>query len=307
MSKTLRELFVNRTRQIDAFRKMLDGQTRRRIMVITAGPGMGKSWMLQMMAQEALARKLPLARIDFGDGQAYDALALMRRCRDLIGAEHFNELTQAINEATTARLAITTASATPSPEVNISIGADNVLTNSPIQVEAGTTVVKDNLFVVQADSPLVRQAIEDRINAVFFTCMARICKQNTMVFVFDTYERNSIEGDRWAASAADRWVTDQLLTRIRDGGLPNTAVVIAGRRTPEFGVEWNEVLGRMSLDPLECIDVKQYLRERRGLAVITDAEAERLCQAVGGSPQVLALIGDNLELAVKPKAQDDEW
>ena len=37
MSKTLRELFVNRVKQSDIFSRMLAGQTRRRIMVITAG------------------------------------------------------------------------------------------------------------------------------------------------------------------------------------------------------------------------------------------------------------------------------
>src|SRR5215211_6875524 len=113
MRKTLRELFVNRTRQSDAFRKMLEGQSRRRIMILTAGPGMGKSWLLQIFAQEAGSRKLPLVQIDFADGQAYDTLMLVRRCRDSFGPEHFNALTQAINDATTARLTLTTDTAGP--------------------------------------------------------------------------------------------------------------------------------------------------------------------------------------------------
>jgi hypothetical protein len=92
MAKTLRELFVDRTRQSDAFRKMLEGQTRRRIMVLTAGPGMGKSWMLQMFVQEAIDRGVPLVRIDFADGQAYDALMLVLRFRDAFGTQHFEGL-----------------------------------------------------------------------------------------------------------------------------------------------------------------------------------------------------------------------
>ena len=64
---------------------------------------------------------------------------------------------------------------------------------------------------------------------------------------------------------------------------------------------------RVSLEDLECSYVTEYLREKRGLTVITDAEAARLCQAVAGNPQVLGLIGDNLEQANKPAAQDDEW
>jgi hypothetical protein len=307
MPKTLQELFVDRSRQCEAFRKMLDGQSRRRIMVLTAGPGMGKSWLLQIFAQEARTRKLPLAQIDFADGLAYDALLLMRRCRDALGAEHFNALTQAINEATTARLALTTDGGAPAPAVSVSIGAESSLADSPVSVSEVGTIVKDNYFVLQTDNPLIRQVIEDRINTAFFDCVVRLCAQTMMVFLFDSYERTSLEADRWAPSAADRWISGQLLARIRSGEIANAVVVLAGRRAPEFGVEWNEVLGRMSLEPLECTDITEYLRVRRGLTVLTDAEATRLCQAVGGSPQVLGLIGDNLEQANRPRAQDDEW
>ena len=47
-------------------------------MVITASAGLGKSWLLRLFAAEATSRKLPLAQLDFADGQAYDALALVR-------------------------------------------------------------------------------------------------------------------------------------------------------------------------------------------------------------------------------------
>jgi len=94
---------------------------------------------------------------------------------------------------------------------------------------------------------------------------------------------------------------------LRDGKLPNAVIVLAGRRAPEFGVEWNEVLGRTSLDLLECGFVTEYLRERRGLSNISDEQAQVLCQAVAGNPQVMGLIGDNLEQANRPKVEDDEW
>lgn len=321
MSKTLRELFVDRTRQNDAFQKMLAGLSRRRIMVLTAGPGMGKSWLLQIFALEAASRSFPIVQIDFGDGQAYDALMLVRRCRDAFGPEHFNALTQAINEATSARITLTTETSAPAPApapVPVAAGqlavdtgggdfAAGNIDKRQGQVFIEGSVIKDNYFVVQTDNPLVRQVIEDRINSAFFECLSALSAQTKLVFLLDTYERNSIETDRWLSSEADRWIVGQLLARIRDGRLQNAIVVIAGRRTPEFGTEWNEVLGRISLDLLACDDIKVYLRERRGLTAITDAEAERLCQAVGGSPQVLGLIGDNLEQANKPKTQDDEW
>jgi hypothetical protein len=303
MPRTLRELFVNRTRQTEAFRKMLDGQTSRRIMLLTAGPGMGKSWLCQIFAQEAVARGLPLAQVDFADGQAYDPLLLVRRCRDAFGGQHFNAVTQAINDATAARLEVAASAAVNT--VTIAPSAAGAISGT-INAEVGT-IVKDNLFVLQADTPIARQALEDRINTAFFECLAALCQQQKAVFLFDTYERASLEPERWAPGAADRWVSGQLLARIREGRLTNAIAVLSGRRAPEFGAEWNDVLGRMSLDVLDCADIRVYLRERRGLAAITDAEADRLCQAVAGVPQVLGLIGDNLELANAPKSRDDEW
>jgi hypothetical protein len=318
MAKTLRELFVNRIRQRDAFRMMLEDLTQRRVMILTAEPGMGKSWMLQMLALEAGSRKVPLVQIDFADGQAYDTLMLARRCRDSFGPQYFGGLTQAINEATAARITFSAESAgAPARAVAAAVPAavntgGGDFAGGNIDKRQGEVfidgpVIKDNYFVLQTDNPLVRQVIEDRINTAFFDCLAALCAQTKVVFLFDTYERNSLELDRWISSAADRWIVEQLLARIRAGKLTNAIIVIAGRRAPEFGPEWNEVLGRISLDRLDCADIKVYLRERRGLGVITDAEAERLCQAVAGSPQVLGLIGDNLEQANMPKARDDEW
>jgi hypothetical protein len=306
MTKTLRELFVNRVRQNDIFSRMLEGQTRRRIMVITAGAGLGKSWLLRLFAVEATSRKLPLAQLDFADGQAYDALALVLRCRDAFGPEHFAAVDQAINESTTARVTLA-ASGAVAP-VNVSIGNENLLTSSTISVsDVGNTVVRDNSFYIQADNPILRQAIEDRINSAFFESLEALCAQSRVIFLFDTYERNSLENERWSPSTADRWIASQVLTRIRDGKLPNAIAVLAGRRVPEFGIEWNEALGTISLDLLECSHVTEYLRERRGLADLTDNEVKVVCDGTAGNPQVMGMFADNLEQKRKPKVADDEW
>src|SRR5215213_8276867 len=300
MSKTLRELFVNRVRHSDIFSRMLAGQTRRRIMVITAGAGLGKSWLLRLFAVEATSRKLPLAQLDFADGQAYDALALVLRCRDAFGAEHFAAVDQAINESTTARVTLSASGATA--PVNVSIGNENSLTSSSINVsDVGNTIVRDNAFYIQADNPILRQAIEDRINSAFFESLEALSAQSRVVFLFDTYERNTLDSERWSPSAADRWIAGQVLARIRDGRLPNTIAVLAGRRAPEFGIEWNETLGTLSLDLLECSHVSEYLRERRGLADLTDNEVRVVCDGTAGNPQVMGMFADNLEQKRRPK------
>lgn len=235
MAKTLRDLFVNRVRQSDIFRKVLDGQSRRQVMVITAGSGMGKSWLLRMFAAEAAGRAFPTVQIDFADGQAYDTLSLVLRCRDAFGPEHFAALMRALEDAATARVALAAQGGGQPAPVSVTIGDGNALTSSPITIaDIGSTVIRDNSFVIQTDSPLARQALEDRINSAFFACLAELCARTRVVFLFDTYERASLEAERWLSSAADRWVMNQLLARLREGKLANVAVVLAGRRVPEF-------------------------------------------------------------------------
>ncbi|KAB8143073.1 hypothetical protein F8S13_12625 [Chloroflexia bacterium SDU3-3] len=304
MTRTLRELFVDRTRQIDAFQKMMDGTSPRRIMVLTAGPGMGKSWLIHTFEQLAQARSLPLALFDFADGNAYDALTLMTKGRDLLGAGGFARLAQALVDAATPHVQVDVVGAPAPAPINLSsatVGGD-------VTISQGNTTITGNTFNIQTSDPLIRRAIEDRITSVFFECLADLSQQQRAVFLFDSYDRLSSDDDGWAASPVNRWVVGELLARMRDGRLPNVIAVLAGRRAPSFGVEWNDVLGRISLDALSDDDVRVYLRERRGLGVITDAEMLRLSQAIGGNPSVMGIVGDNLEQANGAKATaDDQW
>ncbi len=374
MQRSLPDLFVDRVKQTKAFRKMLDGQTRRRIMLLKAEEGMGKSWLLHIFAHEAKIRNLPLVHIDFADRRPYDTLTLVRRCRDAFGSEHFKPLTQTINAVTSpseirsvrnadahtsetyrryetglaqllSRLGPDHASYSDAlifqhrlveniehcrlhgdTEIHRSnrsviVGQLNLLAASALsltfyelcqnldeqQREVGSTMIKDNFFVIQTNDSLEHRAIEDRINTDFFDCLSQLSKQSTVIFLFDTYERNSLKSDRWVPRAADRWIIEDLLSRIRDGKLDNTVVVMAGRRMPEFGDEWNEVLGRRLLDPFDSDDLKEYLHNRCGLTIITEAEIIRLHQAIAGHPQLVGLIAHNLEQVHGTTLHDDEW
>lgn len=302
-TRTLQELFVDRLKQLERFRKSLEGASGRRIILITAGPGMGKSWLLRRFAQEAGQRGASPVLIDFSDGQAYDVLTLVRRFRDALGPEHFNRLTAAINEATSPRLVIGDSGGPASASIDLG-GAQ--AGDVRIGDVAGRNIIKDNFFIVQTDNPLLLQAIEDRVTQVFFECMADAVAAAPALFLFDSYERTTQEGERWVSNAADRWIQRELLGRIRDGKLPNTVVVLAGRRLPEFDTLWAQVVGRLDLELFTVADVAQYLRENRGLGTLSDADVQTLYTAIQGNPQLLGIIGDNLEQTARPNT-DDDW
>ncbi len=303
-TRSLQELFVDRLLQLDRFRRSLEGTSGRRIILIEAGPGMGKSWLLQQFTYEAVSRDAQAVLIDFSDGQAYDVLTLARRFRDALGERHFNRLTAAINEATAPRLVLSEMNGSGNSAINIGAGAQ--LGDLNVGDVAGGAIIKDNLFVVQTDNPLLLQAIEDRVTQALFTCLNELAATTRLVFCFDSYERTAQVGEDWVSTAADRWIAGQLLTRIRDGGLPNTVAVLAGRRLPPFNAQWSQVIGRLDLHLFTPEDVAEYLRENRGLSSLTDTEIQTLYNAVQGNPQLLGIIGDNLEQSSRP-AEDDDW
>jgi len=308
VSRSLRDLFVDRERQLANFRRTLAGQTSKRRILVSGSSGMGKSWLLRQFIDECSQRALHHVLIDFGDSTAYDVVLLLRRFRDAFGPEHFNLLTETINDVTVPRFQLTTDGGGSGPESVISI-RDNDQRDATISISgdvAGGSISKDNLFVLQANSPLNRQELENRVTEAFFTNLRNLTSTATVVFLFDTYERTALSAEPWTPAVPDRWISAELLRRIREGQLTNTVAVLAGRTLPPFTPEWSDLVGSMPLGALLEADVAQYLRQNRGLKDLSNEQVTALFNAVQGNPQLLGVIGDNLEYATG-KSQDDEW
>lgn len=304
MRRSLLELFADRQKQLERFHSSLAGKSTRRIIFVTGSSGIGKSWLLRKFEAEAKGAGAHTALLDFADSQAYDVLMLVRRFRDLLGPEHFNELTAAINESTNSRLTLGTSSTSGPASVNVNVRSDGGSTASVGDV-AGGNIVKDNLFIVQTDNPLVLQAIEDRLTVVFFECLVRLSAGVRVVFLLDTYERNTLPGERWQPNVTDRWITRELLGRIRDGRLDGVLAILGGEPLPDLGAEWRQVIGPLPLGRFTVTDVSDYLRINRELNDLSDEEIQTLYEATQGNPQLLGLIGDNLEQAARPVPADD--
>ena len=307
MPRTLQQLFVNRDGQIQRFLLSLDGaRTTKRIIAITAAPGMGKSWLLREFARECEERRVPHALVDFGDGQAYDALLLARALRDQLAAPEFNRLTETINEITTPRLQVSSAPSGPATGIVIDGSPDASVNVSGTVAGRDVITVKDNFLVFQTDNALVRQVLEDRITVAFGEALGQLSARTRVAFLFDTYERTATGLSPWTPGVAERWIARALLEPIRDGKIKNVVVVLAGTTLPPFDAEWAAVVGTLGLPGFQREDVAEYLRTNRGLADLSEEQISALYTAVQGNPTLLGVIGDNLENAAH-KGSDDEW
>jgi hypothetical protein len=289
------KLFVNREKQTAGFIKMMEGGTPKRIMVIEAGGGLGKSWAIEYMRAECQRRKVPNVEVDFADGVVYDFLSVLRRARDSFGASSFNAFTQVINEVTQPTLRIENIGTSTS---NVSFGENNNLAGANVAVGdvAGGSIIKDNSFVINTDSAVVRQALQDRLTVAFFDCLGVLTTQGPVCFFFDTYDKVTIE--------AENWLLTQLLPRIREGQLTNVVVVIAGRTAPKLDSVWDSLVARTGLDLFKVEHATEYLVQRCGLkdeASVINA----LFQASTGLPQLLAMLAENILRSQDTGGQDD--
>jgi hypothetical protein len=159
---------------------------------------------------------------------------------------------------------------------------------------AGGNIIKDNQFFVQADSGTARRAIEIRITDAFFACLSALAMPETKcVFLFDSYEDVTEE--------ADRWLRDNLLTRLRDKQLSNTLAIIAGRKTPDFGDDWKARLASTGLDLFSQDDVKEYLTDKRKVTGLDVATVFKTC---GGRP---GLLSQMVDLAAVGTEKEEDW
>lgn len=290
------KLFVNREKQTAGFLKMMEGGTPKRVMLIEAGGGLGKSWTIEFMRAECQRRSIPNVEIDFSDGVVYDFLNVLRRARDSFGASLFNAFTQAINEVTQPTLRIESAASSSNAAINF--GQGNTFTEANVAVGdvAGGNIIKDNSFVINADSAVIRQALQDRLTVAFFDSLSALTAKGPVCFFFDTYDKVTLE--------AEGWIVSQLLPRLRDGQLTNVVVVITGRSVIKLDSTWDGLVARTGLDLLKMEHVSEYLVNRCGLKD-EPSVINALFQASTGQPQLLAMLAENILRSQDTGGQDD--
>lgn len=290
------KLFVNREKQTAGFIKMTEGGTPKRVMLIEADGGLGKSWTIEYMRAECQRRNIPNVEIDFADGVVYDFLTVLRRARDSFGAGLFNSFTQAINDVTQPTLRIESAASTSNAAINF--GQGNAFNEANVSVGdvAGGNIIKDNSFVINADSAVIRQALQDRLTMAFFESLTALTDKGPVCFFFDTYDKVTLE--------AENWIISQLLPRLRDGQLKNVVVVITGRTVIKLDSTWDSLVAHTGLDMLKMEHATEYLVQRCGLKD-EPSVINALFLGSQGRPQILAMLAENILRSQDTGGQDD--
>ncbi len=295
--------FVNRERQYQGFLKMLAGETRKRIMLVVAPEGMGKTWLAQRMGHECSLQSVPATQFNFRDSGGRDTLKIVRKARDDLGAIHYNQLTQVINEITAGP---TVEMTIESVEINI---RDATLIDSTITVDdesaAIRTAVRDNYDEAFATNAQVRALQNARINDAFFACLAAQSAERPIVFLLDGYER--------AQPEERRWVEEELLRRVRDNHLTGVIVILTARTAPGFSEDWADTIAQTGLPGFEEEHIREYIERRNALAIL-DAH-KTFIQLVldvdaNNNPKMLANMVDQYMLKYPPAEEadaDDSW
>jgi hypothetical protein len=293
MSKVM-DWFVNRSKQYEGFLRMVARETHKQIMLVEAPAEMGKTWLIQRLYHECMVRRLPVAHFDFHDRRAWDYLALVRQARDQMGAEYFNSLTEVINDSTRINVALSAGSGADSVDVSIANQGGRVR-NSQVQVGdvAGGSIVKDNFFFIQAESPDIRRSIEVRITDAFINCLKALSQHQVVVFLLDSYEEATVP--------AAHWLMECLFSYVRSGLLPNIIVVIAGVAVPQFDDTWNDCVARTGLALFKSEHIAEYI-QRRGLVGL---DIDTVVKTCGGNPGLLAKMAD--VVAASAERDEEDW
>ena len=290
--------FVNRERQHRGFLKMLAGEVPKRIMLVTAGEGMGKTWLIQRMYHDCSSQAIPAAKFNFRDGVGRDTLEIVRKARDELGAPHYNLLTQVINDLTGGRIQVNI------DQVAVSV-SDSTLQNASITVDdrSGQIVgpVVDRYDVVQVDNEQMEAMIDARINDAFFACLKQQTESQRAVFLLDSFEQ--------AQPEARRWVEEELLQRVHDGRLPNLIIIVTSRTAPGFNPNLADSIAATDLAGFDESHIREYIERRDALTILE--KHENFIQLVldinaHNNPEMLARMVDGYMLTAKEE-DDDDW
>ena len=286
MKKRLAE-FVDRDREIARFCQILDGSNEPPIMAVWGESGMGKTSLLARMMHECSLRELRKAEVIWKDSNPPDHMAIMRKIRDDVGANHFVSFTDLVNYYYQEGYQ-------PHVEVNlnlsgiagISVGESMRVSDASVGDIAGV-VVKDCMIVIpRQDMAIPETERRARLTHRFIEDLKHALADGPLVVFFDAIEKISKD--------TESWLWEQFLDFVRSEQIPNIKFVMCGHRRPPSDRDWRDFIEEMALNPLENTDVVLYLEKR--FPELSAAEHSSLALLISsmstGNPAKVANMAD---------------
>ena len=211
--------FVDRSAEMSLYQSVLD-TNEQPIMVVSAESGMGKTSLLMRMVHECALRQLRKAEVVWTDTLVFDYMAVMRRLRDELGAEHFGSFTDLINYYTDANYQ-------PRLDINVNLQGGSVQVAAGAQVSGSSigdiagVVLRDNMIVIQRqDIPVPLEVRREQLTRRFLEGLTALSASECVVLFFDAIEKMS--------DVTHQWMWEQLLKPVVEGTLPNVRAVLLG-------------------------------------------------------------------------------
>lgn len=251
LERRLRE-FVDRTDEMAAFCRMLDAPTERPVMVVWGAKGMGKSSLIARMLHECALRNAQRAEVIYTEDNIADYLAVMRKCRDDLGLEGFNELTELINYFFPENNALTL-------NVNIT-GGEKIEVGKQMNAEGANIgqmagVVLKDFMVAQprTDLSVTEGERRHRLTKAFINALARR-NDRLLVLVVDGAEKMT--------DSTRTWLWEEVIAGAVDASLAHVRFVVCGEKPPNLDFCFDDLVYLAELKPLGLPDVIEYLARR---------------------------------------------
>ncbi len=242
-----RQPTINRGKELAIIENLLTGELPERVLLIQAGGGMGKSVLVRECIQRC-PEKVPQVVVDFKGGGVSVAEIFSRTCNRL-GWDKLPTLS--------ARIAASVHTA------SVNIADNKMLGRNQIDIALGGPD--------EDTRERQRAALADAL-------FADLRGLGRTLFVFDAFEHCS-------DTPVDRWVSKSFLPRVID--VENIYVVIAGRKTPEPGIDWENISHQISLKGIT--EPKHWHQFAKEIGITKGLEwIDGFCAALEGHPLDIA-------------------
>lgn len=200
---------------LNDFKQMISGENSKKIMFIVARDGRGKTSLLRKMRHHCQSQEVPSCLIDLSETYDFPHLELTREiCERLqVSMTDFEEALEIVSA--------------PAGKSGHKMDASTEIHGDVID---STIETKNIIKIVLNNEALQSEDIKRRLTRSLASDISSAKKM--MVCLFDTFD----DGTR----AVEDWLINALLRPIREGGLNNLLIIIAGSAWPKkiTDVEW---------------------------------------------------------------------